>query len=78
MKQTTIFAYLAGTAAAVTTTLPASAGESSVPTAIPVSGDFDGGMTRFERERKILPLCLFSATPFRKDSLSKLTIFARY
>lgn len=37
---------------AVTTTLPASAGTSSVPTAIPVKGSFDGGMKRFERNRE--------------------------
>ena len=53
MKQFTALTFLAGTAAAVTTTLPASAGETAEPTAIPVSGDFDGGMMRFEREREL-------------------------
>lgn len=50
MKQVNVLASLIGAAAAVTTTLPASAGVSSAPTAIPVSGDFDGGMTRYERD----------------------------
>ncbi|KAI6383315.1 hypothetical protein MCOR25_000235 [Pyricularia grisea] len=43
-----LFAVLTGVSA-VTTTLPASAGTSSVPTAIPVKGSYDGGMKRFER-----------------------------
>jgi pectate lyase len=42
---------LAG-ALAVTTTLPKSAGVSSVPTAIPVKKSYDGGLKRFERNRK--------------------------
>ncbi|SPO06312.1 probable pectate lyase [Cephalotrichum gorgonifer] len=41
------------TAFAVTTTLPQSAGESAAPTAIPVSGSFDGGMKRFERNPSV-------------------------
>ncbi|RSL58680.1 hypothetical protein BHE90_000831 [Fusarium euwallaceae] len=46
-----ILAAITGASAAVTTTLPASAGVSSVPTAIPVpkGGKYDGGMKRFER-----------------------------
>jgi hypothetical protein len=49
-----IIAAVTGASAAVTTTLPASAGVSSVPTAIPVpkGGKYDGGMKRFERNRK--------------------------
>lgn len=53
MKQFSVLASLVGTAAAAaTTTLPASAGVTSAPTAIPVAGSFDGGLQRFERERK--------------------------
>lgn len=54
MKYTAAIAIaLAGTAsAAATTTLPKSSGVASYPTAVPVKGSYDGGMKRFERERK--------------------------
>lgn len=52
MKQVSILAMVGTAAAAATTTLPASAGVSSAATAIPVSGSFDGGMTRYERDRR--------------------------
>lgn len=49
-----ILAAITGASAAVTTTLPPSAGVSSVPTAIPVpkGGSYNGGMKRFERKRE--------------------------
>ncbi|RYP10156.1 hypothetical protein DL764_000866 [Monosporascus ibericus] len=50
MKHATVLAFVSGAAAAATTTLPASAGVTSEPTAIPVSGEHDGGMMRYERE----------------------------
>ncbi|RYP26781.1 hypothetical protein DL767_007913 [Monosporascus sp. MG133] len=50
MKHATVLAFVSGAAAAATTTLPASAGVTSEPTAIPVSGELDGGMMRYERE----------------------------
>ncbi|KAL0934918.1 pectate lyase F 2 [Colletotrichum truncatum] len=50
MKYTLIFvSATAASVAAVTTTLPKSSGLASFPTAIPVSGSYDGGMKRFER-----------------------------
>ncbi|CAI6100509.1 hypothetical protein V2G26_008116 [Clonostachys chloroleuca] len=47
-----LFGLLAG-ASAVTTTLPKSSGTASYPTAIPVSGSYDGGMKRFERSPSV-------------------------
>jgi len=60
MKFTAAFvAALVGTSsAAVTKTLPKSAGATSFPTAVPVKGSYDGGMKRFERERKFTRVCL--------------------
>lgn len=59
MKYATAILALAGfSSAAVTKTLPKSAGATSFPTAVPVKGSYDGGMKRFERSRKftsILP-----------------------
>jgi hypothetical protein len=52
MHAWTFLSLVAGAAAAATTTLPQSAGSTSVPTAIPVSGSYDGGMKRFERNRQ--------------------------
>ena len=53
MKYALVLGALAGfSAAAVTTTLPKSSGSASSPTAIPVSGSYDGGMKRFERSRE--------------------------
>lgn len=45
-------AALSASVSAVTTTLPKSAGVETYPTAIPVTGSYDGGMKRFERSRK--------------------------
>ena len=54
MKYTAAILALAGvSSAAVTKTLPKSAGATSFPTAVPVKGSYDGGMKRFERERKL-------------------------
>ena len=53
MHAWTFLSLVAGAAAAATTTLPQSAGSTSVPTAIPVSGSYDGGMKRFERNRQL-------------------------
>ncbi|RYP48624.1 hypothetical protein DL768_005515 [Monosporascus sp. mg162] len=50
MKHATVLAFVSAAAAAATTALPASAGVTSEPTAIPVSGEHDGGMMRYERE----------------------------
>jgi hypothetical protein len=53
MKYTAAVLALAGvSSAAVTKTLPKSAGVTSFPTAVPVKGSFDGGMKRYERSRK--------------------------
>jgi hypothetical protein len=40
--------------AAATTVFPASSGATAAASAIPVSGSFDGGMKKFERNRKNL------------------------
>ncbi|RSL88901.1 hypothetical protein CEP51_001510 [Fusarium floridanum] len=55
MKFTAAFvAALVGTSsAAVTKTLPKSAGSTSFPTAVPVKGSYDGGMKRFERSPSV-------------------------
>ncbi|UPK95834.1 hypothetical protein LCI18_006769 [Fusarium solani-melongenae] len=55
MKFTAAFvAALVGTSsAAVTKTLPKSAGSTSFPTAVPVKGSYDGGMKRFERSPNV-------------------------
>lgn len=52
MKYTTILALAGVSSAAVTKTLPKSAGVTSFPTAVPVKGSYDGGMKRFERSSK--------------------------
>lgn len=52
MKYATILALAGVSSAAVTKTLPKSAGVTSFPTAVPVKGSFDGGMKRFERSSK--------------------------
>ena len=52
MKYTTILALAGVSSAAVTKTLPKSAGVTSFPTAVPVKGSYDGGMKRFERTSK--------------------------
>jgi hypothetical protein len=49
MKVATILLAAAAGVSAVTTTLPKSAGVTSLPTAIPVKGSYDGKMKRFER-----------------------------
>lgn len=55
MKYALVLSALLGiSAGAVTTTLPKSSGSASSPTAIPVSGSYDGGMKRYERSRKLL------------------------
>ncbi|CAM1501231.1 Fc.00g103930.m01.CDS01 [Cosmosporella sp. VM-42] len=53
-------------ALAVTTTLPKSAGVSSVPTAIPVKGSYDGSMKRFERDPKV---CQGQSETGEKDAM---------
>ncbi|KAG9258789.1 pectate lyase [Emericellopsis atlantica] len=53
MKLFTILLSAAGAAVAVTTTLPKSAGSTAVPTAIPVSGSFDGGMKKYDRNPSV-------------------------
>lgn len=52
MKFLAFLLAVTGASAAVTTTLPKSAGSTAVPTAIPVSGSYDGGMKKFDRNRK--------------------------
>lgn len=47
-----VAALVSTTSAAATTTLPKSAGATAFPTAVPVKGNYDGGMKRFERDRK--------------------------
>ncbi|KAF5026741.1 hypothetical protein F66182_1160 [Fusarium sp. NRRL 66182] len=54
MKYITALLALVGvSSAAVTKTLPKSAGATSFPTAVPVKGKYDGGMKRYEREPKV-------------------------
>lgn len=55
MKVATLLLAAVAGVSAVTTTLPKSAGASSVPTAIPVKGSYDGKMKRFERSRESPP-----------------------
>ena len=43
----------AQTPTALTTTFPASAGSTAVATAISVSGSFDGGMKKYDRDPKV-------------------------
>lgn len=58
MKSTTalLAAGFSATAYAVTTTLPEAAGESLASEPIAVSGEFDGEMKRFDRDRKFFRL----------------------
>ncbi|CAF3457900.1 unnamed protein product [Fusarium graminearum] len=53
MKYAAILALAGVSSAAVTKTLPKSAGVTSFPTAVPVKGSFDGGMKRFERSTNV-------------------------
>lgn len=57
MKSVTIFAMslagpAVGVAGAATTTFPEASGETALPTPMVVSGSFDGGMKRYNRNRK--------------------------
>lgn len=65
MKYATILALAGVSSAAVTKTLPKSAGVTSFPTAVPVKGSFDGGMKRFERSSRFLQ------TSFPEDRLTQ-------
>lgn len=65
MKYTAILALAGVSSAAVTKTLPKSAGATSFPTAVPVKGSYDGGMKRFERSRK--PLYTLSQEPLTNN-----------
>lgn len=57
MKRVGIFAIslvgaAVGVAGAATTTFPKASGETALPTAMVVSGSFDGGMKRYNRNRE--------------------------
>ena len=52
---TTLKTTITAAPTGVTTTLPASSGATSTSKAITVSGSFDGGMKKYDRNRKIYP-----------------------
>lgn len=52
-----IAALISSASAAATTTLPASKGATAVSTAIPVKTSYDGGMKKFDRDRKDMRRC---------------------